>query len=176
MSQTIGRIASYFVFAMSILISVMIIGLVVNKSMNVYINDLTKEFVDESRMTGTVSYNNYMSYLQQITKLGSYRIDISYKEKLDMPQLNSQEGPIAKTEYIETSPKAVESNLYLIKQTIKGKEQYLPHNFAMASGDILRVTVTQMKGNFGIQMLKALTKIDSNKQIVSRYGGLVGQK
>ena len=123
----------------------------------------TVEFVDQSRTTGMITPENYLTYANSIGMTGNYTIQLEHRAKVAFPDEESSNASYKigfraffRDEILNEMFDNNESNDYL-----------------MSNGDYLTVTVTSQAHSFTNSFMRLFTGQDATGVSIS-YGGYVG--
>lgn len=136
-----------------------------------YVDDATREFVDISRTTGTISEASYNSLINRLDKTGNvYDVTITdYREKY-YPVQNA-DG----TSDYESGMDAVVNDDILKAIYGTGNGNDATGKYVLHDGDYLKVEVKNRNATLGRKMLSTIFLSRSEGgQIYSSYGGYVG--
>ncbi len=164
MEDILGKVVSTIIAIMVLLFApVMLIAIKTEDAVETFVKTKTVEFVDQSRSTGMITPDNYLTYAHTIGMTGNYTIQLEHRAKVAFPDEDSSDASYKigfraffRDEILNEMFGNNESNEYL-----------------MSNGDYLTVTVTSQAHSFTNSFTRLFTGQNAAGVSVS-YGGYVG--
>lgn len=164
MEDILGKVISIIIAIMVLLFApVMLIAIKTEDAVETFVEAKTVEFVDQSRTTGMITPENYLTYANSIGTTGNYTIQLEHRAKVAFPDEESSDASYTigfraffRDEILNEMFDNNESNDYL-----------------MSNGDYLTVTVTSQAHSFTNSFMRLFTGQDATGVSIS-YGGYVG--
>lgn len=164
MNDSLGKMFSYFMYFMGIIIGVVLLLMKTNDVSDSYVSDMAVRFVNECSTTGKISASNYQKTYEQICKTGSYEITLSYDTQVAFP---TDSGDVQK-DWITTPNEKILEYMYDANATDV-------RDYPMTTGDTILVVVTRKNASIGSSMLSWLTGAQTDADsLVTQYSRTVG--
>lgn len=164
MEDILGKITSAIIAIVVILfVPVMLISIKTEEAVQSYVQAKAVQFVDESRTSGYVSPENYLTFINSITATGHYEVELEHRAKVAYPDESSGDHDY-KIGYHAYYRDEILSAMF----DSGSDEDYLMHN-----GDYLTITVTST-GNSITNAFSRLFAGTGSGGVAVSYGGYVG--
>ncbi len=174
----VGDFLSKFISALAFaillfIIAPMLIALRFDNIRQTLINDAVVEFVDNSRAAGQISYKDYTDMQRNISNAQPLcKVNVSYKSVYEYPEFDAANNVIGYKRHLTAyNEKDISKTLYETYKTTKNPTESC---FELKEGGYLSVHVENTTPTLGTKMLKLFIPMYSGKDIMTNYGGYVG--
>lgn len=163
MNDVLGRFMGYTLALFVFMLSVVLIIVDYQSSIQEQVGQQVVNFVNECRETGVVNADDYTNLVWRVAVYGRYNMQFKIEQKKEYSEYDSSNRLVTRTGFETVDPDAF------------GEAMGEGHNFTLKAGDRVSVKVTEGEGNFATKMKKAVTFADQSKNVIINYGGTVGE-
>lgn len=164
MGDSVGKIISYIVFSLSLVLAIMLFLMRIDETKDLYVKNEATNFVDICRTTGEISPSVYRDMYSDIYALGDYNISIQVNRKVVYP---NNDGTV-RTEWKVVTGEIILNEMY-------GTGAATQNSYDMNAGDMITVSITRNSASVSSKMLTWFTQSEGDAgMIVVKYSGTVG--
>lgn len=166
MDESYGKVFTYIIGIIFVLIvPVMLIAQKMDNVVQSYVDNAAIEFIDKSRVTGYISEDSYLEFMDQLNKTTYiYDVKVVHYTKQAIPIYDDTvfTGDY-KVDYVACYDKEIEETLF---------DKDL--DYKMKNGDYIKVTIKNKDRTLGTKLYSFFNKGANINTIYTIYGGYVG--
>lgn len=164
MGDSVGRVMSYIVVALGIVLAVMLFMMRIDETKDGYVKNEVTNFVDVCRTTGEISPNNYRDLYSTVYGLDDYTISMQVDRRVVYPN----DDGTTRTEWRTIKGDTILDEMY-------GTGSSDQESYNMKAGDMLTVSITRNSASTSSRMLTWFTQGRGDVgMIIVKYSGTVG--